>query len=74
MLSAFTSCELGFGLIIDKGTFDKINEKRKGEKYSDGQQLKLKVVQKNDLLSSPFVREHEYKKNDGYWTHNNMVV
>ena len=32
ILSAFTSCEVGFGLTINKGTLDKINEKRKGEK------------------------------------------
>jgi hypothetical protein len=40
MISAFVSCELGFGYNISADDLVKVNEKRQGEHYSDEEAAK----------------------------------
>ena len=77
MLSSICSRELGYGCTVSDSTLKLINEKRKGEKYSDEKAAIIKngTSNKPELKTSPFVRELEYgASHDGYWSYEFMVL
>ena len=77
MLSAFTSCELGFGFSVPPNILDEVNKIRRGTCYSDKDAATIVNggPMKSDLTGTPFVRELEYRKNgDGCWSYNHMVT
>ena len=77
MVSAFQSRKFGFVLPLNKNELMKVNEKRNGEKYVDGEAAILKqgTANKQPLTSSPFYVEFEYGANrEGYWTYEHFVL
>ena len=77
MISAMTSREFGFGMVLSEEDLLKINTARENKKYSD-EEAAVAVrghSTKNALTSSPFVIEFEYgKEGEGYWDYNHMVL
>ena len=77
MLSSFTCRELGYGVPLSDEDLKKVNEKRQHQTYSDAQAA-IHVrgsSKKENLTSTPFVRELEYGCNhDGYWTYDHMIL
>ena len=78
MLISFCSRELGYGCIISESTLKLINEKRKGEKYSDKNAAMIKngTSTKPELKLSPFICKLEYgaASHNGYWSYEFMVL
>ena len=77
MISAFTSRELGFAYTIPSDILEKVNKKRKTQKYSDEQAATVLFgsAKKQPLTITPFLRQLEYGQNkEGYWTYDHMVV
>ena len=77
MLSGFTSRELGYGFPISKKILKKVNERRKGQYYSDKEATILLhgTAKKAPLTSTPFSVELEYgASHDGYWSYEHMVL
>ena len=77
MISAFVSREYGFGIDLSPDNLARVNEKRKGTKYSD--EVAAKAVygntDKHPLTSNPFLTEFEYGvAGQGYWDYNHMVL
>ena len=77
MISAFTSRELGFGFQMSPEMLQLVDDTRKGKRYSD-EKAAISLYGKSlkqDLTSSPFVRELEYGQNkEGYWNYKKMIV
>ena len=77
MVSAFTSHEIGFGYSVPNDCLAEINKIREDQHYSDRDtavQL-YGTSKKKKLITTPFVRELEYgKNNNGYWTYDHMVI
>ena len=77
IISAFTSCELGFGFTVSVKILDEVNAKRRNPKCSDelAAQEITSSVYKGNFTKSPFLCELEYGKNiNGYWTYNHILV
>ena len=77
MISAFQSCEFGFGMKINEEQLAEINRYREGKEYIDKDAAKSKRgnTRKLALTSSPFVLEFEYGANaEGYWVYEHMVL
>ena len=77
MISAFVSCEFGFGFELTTGQLQEVNMKRMGEKYKDETAAKKKhgTALKQPLTTSPFYLEFEYGASfEGYWTYDSMVL
>ena len=77
MISSFVSRELGYGFEFCDEVMQEINQKRKGQKYSDENAaiMKLGTDFKPPLTKSPLVRDLEYGvQHDGYWTYESMVI
>ena len=62
MVSAFQSRKFGFVLPLNKNELMKVNEKRNGEKYVDGEAAILKrgTADKQPLTLSPLYVKFEY--------------
>ena len=77
MMSAFTSCKLGFGFTVPEEVLKSVNEICKGCEYSDADAA-LEITGsrlKGDLTRTPFLRQLDYgKNNEGYWTYSHMVL
>ena len=77
MLSAFVSCEFGFGMEITDAQLQSVNAIRLGQKYKDESAAIAKrgTSQKQPLTMSPFVLEFEYGASaEGYWMYKSMVL
>jgi hypothetical protein len=77
MISAFVSREFGFGINLTQEQLQKVNQARRGMKYSDEVAAKETrgKADKLALTSSPFVIEFEYgANNQGYWKYDHMIL
>jgi hypothetical protein len=77
MISAFQSCEFGFGMELTEAQLQIVNAAREGKKYKDEEAAtgKFGSAVKRPLTSSPFVLEFEYGASaEGYWTYEAMVL
>ena len=76
MISAFQSREFGFGMALNEEQLKEVNKYREGKLYTDqdAAMATRQHKQKKPLMTSPFIQEFEYgKNNDGYWTYQWMV-
>ena len=78
MISAFASREFGFGLNLSQEQLQRINQARRGTKYSDeaaAKETRGGNANKQPLTKSPFVVEFEYgANNQGYWRYDHMIL
>ena len=76
MVSAIVSREFGFGVEWTPALKKKVNERRRGQTYSDKEAaFRLRgTSEKEDLTSSPLVKEFEHGlNNEGYWKYEHMA-
>ena len=77
MISAFQCREFGFGMEINEEDMVKINDIRRGTKYSDENAATAVygTADKQDLKTSPFITYFQFGGgNEGYWDYNHMIL
>jgi hypothetical protein len=77
MVSAFQSCEFGFGMDINPELLKEVNITKEGKKYNDTKAAisRRGTDLKKQLTSSPFIVEFKYAANlEGYWSYDHMVL
>ena len=79
MISAFQLREFGFGFKVTPEQLNKLNDKRKGQKYTDCKAA-IKAGEHKDGLKPPlpcslFIKSFEYgADHEGYWNYQHMLL